>query len=129
MGLLKQFDERDFETFGRELYQFARELYPICRSITGDGIRGTLAKIKGRIPLQTTEVPTGTPVFDWTVPKEWNIRDAYIKSLRGERIVDFRKSNLHVLNYSIPVHATMSLRELKPHIFTIPDKPEWIPYR
>jgi aminopeptidase-like protein len=85
--------------------------------------------IGDRIPLQTFEVPTGTPVFDWTVPKEWNIRDAYVKAPGGKRVVDFRKSNLHVLNYSTPVHAIMPLSELKPHLFTLPENPDWIPYR
>jgi aminopeptidase-like protein len=79
--------------------------------------------------LQTTDVPTGTAVLDWTVPKEWNIRDAYIKAPDGTRVVDFQRSNLHVVNYSSPVHATMPLSELKPHLFTLPDSPDWIPYR
>lgn len=122
-------NSRDVGTIGAELYAFAEELYPICRSITGDGIRRTLAMIQKRIPLEVSEVPTGMPVFDWTIPKEWNIRDAYIKVPGGPRVVDFQKSNLHVLNYSAPVHEKMSLAELKPHLFTIPDKPDWIPYR
>ena len=129
MGLLKEFDQRDPVKFGQELHEFARELYPICRSITGAGLRQTLAMIQSRIPLQTTEVPTGTPVFDWTVPKEWNIRDAFIKPVNGQRVVDFQKCNLHVLNYSTPVHLTMRLSELKPRLFTVPEKPDWIPYR
>lgn len=129
MPLLKEFDQKDLVAVGRDLHRFASELYPICRSITGSGIRSTLSRIQLQIPLEVSEVPTGTPVFDWTVPKEWNIRDAYIKSANGERLVDFRKCNLHVLNYSTPVHATMSLSELKPHLFTILEKPEWIPYR
>jgi aminopeptidase-like protein len=129
MGLLKELDQRSPVEIGQELRRFAAELYPICRSITGDGIRRTLAMIQGQIPLQTIEVATGTPVFDWTVPKEWNIRDAYIKVLGGKRVVDFRKCNLHVLNYSTPVHANMPLSELKPHLFTIPENPDWIPYR
>jgi aminopeptidase-like protein len=129
MGLLKHFDLKDRAALGAELHQFARELYPICRSITGDGLRRTLERIQKQIPLQLSEVPTGTPVFDWTVPKEWSIRDAFIKSADGKRIVDFHKCNLHVLNYSIPVHATMSLSELKSRLFTIPEKPDWIPYR
>jgi aminopeptidase-like protein len=111
------------------MHNFAAELFPICRSITGNGLRETLSLIKSRIPLQTFEVPTGTQVFDWTVPKEWNIRDAYIAAPGGQRVVDFRKCNLHVMNYSIPVHATMPLSELKPHLFTIPEHPDWIPYR
>ncbi len=114
---------------GRELYHFAEELYPICRSLTGDGVRRTLAMIGRHIPLQLSEVPTGTQVFDWTVPKEWNIRDAYIKPVGGDRIVDFKKSNLHVLNYSTPIHTILKLSELKPHLFAIPEKPDWIPYR
>lgn len=129
MSLLKEFDQRDSAESGRELHRFATELYPICRSITGNGIRRTLGLIQGRIPLQLSEVPTGTPVFDWTVPKEWNIRDAYIKGTDGKRVVDFRQHNLHVLHYSTPVHATMSLSELKPHLFTLPEKPDLTPYR
>ena len=129
MCFLKRLDGRTAAETGRDLHRFATELYPTCRSITGDGIRRTLASIANRIPLQTVEVPTGTPVLDWTVPKEWNIRDAYIKAPDGKRVVDFQRSNLHVVNYSSPVHATMPLSELKPHLFTLPDSPDWIPYR
>ncbi len=129
MALLQELDHRDLTEVGQELHRFAADLYPICRSITGDGIRQTLSLIGGRIPLQTFEVASGTPVFDWTVPQEWNIRDAYIKDSSGRRVVDFQKCNLHVLNYSVPVCATMSLGELKPHLFTLPNHPDWIPYR
>ena len=129
MRLLKEFDKRDLQEVGRELHQFASMLYPICRSITGDGIRQTLALIGERIPLQISEVPSGTELFDWTVPREWNIRDAYIKDASGKRVVDFQRCNLHVLNYSTPVHEKMSLAELKPHLFTIPEHPDWVPYR
>jgi aminopeptidase-like protein len=129
MGLMKQLDNRDRAEVGRELHRFAAELFPICRSITGDGLRRTLALIQKRIPLRTVEIPTGTPVFDWTVPREWNIRDAYIKDSAGRRVVDFQKSNLHVLNYSRPVHETVPLSALKPHLFTLPERPDWIPYR
>ena len=129
MRLLKELDQRNTDEIGMELHSFAAELYPICRSITGDGLRQTLGLIQKRIPLETTEVPTGTAVLDWTVPKEWNIRDAYIKDAKGKRVVDFRQSNLHVLNYSTAVHATMPLTELKAHLFTIPEHPDWIPYR
>jgi aminopeptidase-like protein len=129
MSLLKELDRRDPVKIGEELHGFATELYPICRSITGDGIRQTLARIQQRIPLQISEVPTGTEVFDWTIPKEWNIRDAYIKDASGRRIVDFQRSNLHVLNYSTPVRTTMPFSELKQHLFTLPEHPDWIPYR
>jgi aminopeptidase-like protein len=129
MRLLKQLERKDATAIGRDLHRFAAGLYPICRSITGEGTRRTLAMIQERIPLHISEVPSGTPVFDWTVPREWNIRDAYIKDSAGKRIVDFRQCNLHVLNYSTPVRATMPLGELRPHLFTLPDQPDWIPYR
>lgn len=129
MHLLRELEASDQVEVGEELYRFATELYPICRSITGDGIRRTLALIGDRVSLRTVEVPTGTTVFDWIVPKEWNIRDAYIKDMAGNRLVDFQQCNLHVLNYSAPVHAIMPLGELKPHLFTLPDKPDLIPYR
>ncbi|HYG41199.1 MAG TPA: DUF4910 domain-containing protein [Cytophagales bacterium] len=114
---------------GQELYEFITRLFPICRSITGDGVRETLAIIKERIPIKIHEIPTGTQVFDWTVPKEWNIRDAYIKDETGKKVVDFKNCNLHVLNYSLPVHKKLSLEELTPHLFSIPEHPEWIPYK
>lgn len=114
---------------GREMYRLIEKLYPICRSITGDGFRQTLQGIGEQIPLEVYEVPSGTVTFDWTIPREWNIRDAYIKNSRGERVVDFQKSNLHVVSYSVPVQAKMSLAELKPHLFSIPDYPDRIPYR
>jgi aminopeptidase-like protein len=114
---------------GKTLYEFAAELFPICRSITGNGIRETLARIQKLLPLEIHEVKSGTQVFDWEVPKEWNIRDAYIKDASGRRVVDFQEHNLHVLNYSLPVHATLALRELRPHLHTIPEHPDWIPYR
>src|ERR1700761_2165685 len=99
MTLLRTIDRRTLEDIGEELHGFAAELYPICRSITGDGIRQTLALIQNKIALQTFEVPTGTEAFDWTIPKEWNIRNAYIKDARGKRLVDFLQCNLHVMNY------------------------------
>ena len=114
---------------GREIYALIKALYPICRSITGNGVRQTLETLQRYIPLKMHEVPSGTEVFDWTVPREWNIRDAYVKNSRGEKIIDFRKSNLHVLNYSIPVHRILPLEELKPHLFTLPEHPDWIPYK
>ncbi len=117
------------DNIGHKIHSLIREMYPICRSITGAGFRETLSLISSHIPLKITEVPTGTHVFDWTVPKEWNIRDAYVKNSAGQRIIDFRKSNLHVVSYSVPVRTTLSLAELKGHLFTLPDHPDWIPYR
>jgi aminopeptidase-like protein len=117
------------DNIGHLMYRLVAELYPICRSITGNGFRETLQVIRRHIPLEIHEVPTGTKVFDWTVPKEWNIRDAFVTNSRGERVIDFQKSNLHVLNYSAPVKAKMSLAELKPHLFSLPQHPDWIPYR
>ena len=111
------------------MYALVADLYPICRSITGNGLRETLSRVAGEIRIVVHEVPSGTPVFDWTVPKEWNIRDAYIKNSRGERVVDFAQSNLHVVNYSVPVHKTVSRQELLAHVHTLPDHPDWIPYR
>ena len=116
-------------SLGDEIYSLIRELYPICRSITGEGFRQTLGRVRKEIPLEVHEVPSGTQVFDWTVPKEWNIRDAYVKNSRGERIIDFKSHNLHVVNYSVPVHRKMALAELRVHLHTLADQPDWIPYR
>jgi aminopeptidase-like protein len=114
---------------GAAIYALAAELYPICRSITGAGVRQTLEILSAHIDLSVHEVPTGTPVFDWTVPREWTLRDAYIANAAGERVVDVRAHSLHVLNYSVPVRRTLPLAELKPHIFTLPEQPDLIPYR
>lgn len=114
---------------GAEMHALMAQLYPICRSITGDGVRQSLKTLQQQIPLTIHEVPTGTAVFDWTVPKEWNIRDAYIKNSAGDKVVDFHQSTLHVLNYSVPITQTMPLSELKPHLFSIPEQPDAIPYR
>lgn len=110
------------------MMELIQRLYPICRSITGNGVRETLRIIGEHIPIQIHEVPTGTKVFDWTVPKEWNVKDAYVKNSKGERVIDFQKSNLHVVNYSVPVRARMRLNELKKHLHSLPEHPEWIPY-
>lgn len=114
---------------GRQMHGLIAELYPICRSITGDGFRRTLEVVGRDIPLETHEVPSGTRVLDWTVPPEWNIRDAYVKNAEGERVIDFRRSNLHIMSYSVPVHARMSKTELLPHLHSVPDQPDVIPYR
>lgn len=111
------------------MYGLMVDLYPICRSITGEGFRQTLRILQDAIPLNIIEVPTGTAVFDWTVPREWNIRDAFIKDSSGRKIVDFQKSNLHVMSYSVPVRRKMTLQELKPHLHSLREHPDWIPYR
>lgn len=114
---------------GKEMHALAAELYPICRSISGEGVRSTLRRIARDIPLDIHEVPTGTQVFDWTVPEEWNIREAWIKDKHGRKIVDFANHNLHVVGYSLPVRERMALNELKPRLFTLPEQPGLIPYR
>jgi aminopeptidase-like protein len=114
---------------GDRFIELITELYPFCRSWTGDGVRETLKTISRLIPLQVHEVPTGTRVFDWTVPQEWNISDGYIKDEKGERVVDFKQSNLHVWGYSVPVRGKMRLSELRSHLYSLPEYPDWIPLR
>ena len=114
---------------GRELHEFATRLYPICRSITGHGVRQSLGLIRRHIPLTVREVPSGTAVFDWEVPLEWNIEDAAIVSSDGERVVDFQEHNLHVVSYSEPVAAEMPLTDLEERLHSLPEHPSWIPYR
>ncbi|MEM6800061.1 MAG: DUF4910 domain-containing protein [Bacteroidota bacterium] len=114
---------------GEQMHQLAQQLYPICRSITGNGVRQSLKILQEHIPLKIFEVPSGKAVFDWTVPKEWNIREAWIKDKKGKKIVDFSDHSLHILNYSVPIHQKMSLQELKGHLFSLPDQPDLIPYR
>ena len=127
--LIEHLDNQPPGESGLELHRFAKELYPICRSITGDGIRRTLKIICEKISLQISEVPSDTEVFDWTIPKEWNVKDAFIKDSAGRRVVDFQQNNLHLLNYSSQIQATMPLSLLKKHLFTLPEHPDWIPYR
>jgi aminopeptidase-like protein len=118
------------DALARELLELIRALYPICRSITGNGVRETLRLVRERLPLEVHEVPTGTPVLDWTVPDEWNARDAWVKNGRGERVVDFRRHNLHLVSYSEPVAPRkISRQELHEHLFSLPAHPDWIPYR
>ena len=114
---------------GNQIFELERKLYPICRSITGNGVRETLKIIKSHISdIKVFEVPTGTNVFDWTVPKEWNINDAYVIDPDGDKIIDFQKSNLHVVGYSTPISKTVSLEELQNHLYSIPEQPNAIPY-
>jgi aminopeptidase-like protein len=114
---------------GEGLCALIERLYPICRSITGAGLRETLSIIGEHVPLQIHEVSSGTQVLDWVVPPEWNVRDAFVKNKAGERVIDFGVSNLHVVNYSTPIHETMSLDELRPHLHALADRPHLIPYR
>lgn len=114
---------------GERMYALSERLYPICRSITGNGVRQSLKILQEYIPLEMHEVPTGTQVFDWTIPKEWNIQDAWVKAPNGEKIIDFKAHNLHILNYSVPIHQKMELEDLKKHLFTLPETPDLIPYR
>ena len=114
---------------GAAMHALISELYPVCRSITGEGLRETLRRLQKLVPLELREVPSGTHVFDWTVPKEWNIRDAWVADAQGDRVIDFRRHNLHVVNYSVPVRRRMTLADLRPHLHTLPDHPDWIPYR
>ena len=119
---------------GREIYDLAAKIFPYCRSLTGEGVRQTLADIDRFISrdngphLTVYEVPSCTKAFDWTIPKEWVIREAYIENEQGEHIIDMKDNNLHVLGYSTPVDKWVDLDELKEHIFTEPDQPDWIPY-
>ena len=112
-----------------EALSLMSSMYPICRSITGDGVRRTLDLVERVTPLERCEIPTGTAAFDWEIPREWNIRDAYIADMQGRRRVDFRRHNLHVVGYSVPVERTMTLDELQPHLHSLPERPDWIPYR
>jgi aminopeptidase-like protein len=114
---------------GATLYRFAERLYPICRSITGQGVRQTLALIGARVPLTVHEVRSGTKVFDWQIPPEWNVEDAAVTDPDGRRVVDFRAHNLHLVGYSEPMQAVMPLDELSQRLHVLPNQPDWIPYR
>lgn len=114
---------------GNKMYQLATELFPICRSITGEGVRETLRRLKKEVPeINMFEVESGTKVFDWTVPNEWKIEEAYVEDLEGKRIVDFKDNNLHVMGYSIPIDAIVTFEELNEHLYSLEEHPNWIPY-
>lgn len=119
----------DKEPAGARMYALIERLYPICRSITGPGVVETLEIIRQEIPVKIHRIASGTEIFDWTVPQEWSIRDAYVKDDKGNRVIDFKANNLHVVNYSRPIHATLPLKALRPHLHTDPAHPAWIPYR
>ena len=127
--LAKLLEDHDPADAGRRMHDLCRELFPLTRSITGDGVRQTLEVVSRTLPLERHEVPSGTPALDWTVPQEWNLRDAWITGPGGRRVVDLADSNLHVMSYSVPVRARMPLAELEPHLHSLPDRPTWIPYR
>lgn len=129
MTTLTSNDPKATSEAGQVMYEMIRELLPLPRSITGEGIRQTLRAVAREIPLEIRAVPSGRHVFDWTVPREWVVRDAYIADASGRHVVDIRDSFLHLMGYSTPVHATMSLDELRPHLHTIPNRPDWIPFR
>jgi len=120
--------ENTEKEIGKKMYGLVKELFPICRSITGEGVRETLRIIKRQIPINAYEVPTGTKVFDWTVPEEWNIKDAYVLDESGKKILDFKKNNLHVVSYSVPVDKIVDLSEFQEHLYSLPDQPEAVPY-
>ena len=114
---------------GSEMYSWAQDLFPICRSITGAGVRETLSYIKKLLPdLDIHEIKSGEKVMDWKVPQEWDIKDAYVKNEKGEKIIDFRKNNLHLVSYSEPIDTTMSLKDLQKNLHSIPAQPDAIPY-
>ncbi len=115
---------------GPVMHHLIADLFPICRSITGDGVRQTLRALRAIAPLELREVPSGTPVFDWTVPDEWNVREAYIaEASTGRRIIDFKNHSLHLVSYSIPIRQRMTFAQLKPHLHSLPAQPDLIPYR
>jgi aminopeptidase-like protein len=114
---------------GVEMMSLLEELYPITRSITGDGVRETLAILSRHVPIEVHEVPSGSPALDWTVPLEWNVREAWIRDAEGKTVVDFRNHNLHLVGYSVPVRTRLSRQELDLHLYSMPDRPDWIPWR
>lgn len=114
---------------GRAMHALATELYPLARSITGDGLRATLSRLGEGLPFHLHEVKTGTPILDWTVPKEWNCKEAWIKGPDGEKVVDFARCNLHLMGYSVPMHERMPLSKLQKHLHSLPEQVDWIPWK
>lgn len=129
MNLDEVLTQLELESVGKRMHELVAELYPICRSITGDGVRKTLGRLQEIVPLEIHEIASGTPVFDWQVPREWNVRGATLRGPGGKTIVDFADHNLHLVNYSIPIHKKLSLEELRPHLHSLPEMPDVIPYR
>lgn len=116
------------DELGNDMYALVEKLFPICRSITGKGVEETLSIIQKHIPIKIHKIPTGTKVFDWEIPKEWNIKDAYIEDEQGNKIVDFKENNLHIVGYSIPTNKTITLSKLQEHLYSLPEQPEAIPH-
>lgn len=116
-------------SLGARIHAMATELFPVCRSLAGPGLRTTLDMIEKRIALKRIETPSGAPAHDWSTPREWRVREAWIRDPAGRTLLDFSDCNLHVLNYSAPIRGRMSLASLRPHIFTLPEQPDLIPYR
>ena len=129
MAALTLDESTDAAAQGEAMHALVRELYPLQRSITGAGLRATVRRLSEIVPLEVSEVPSGTPVFDWQVPNEWTIEEAFLEDEQGRRVVDMAQSNLHVVGYSTPVDGTFTLDELRPHLHSIPERPDWIPYR
>lgn len=119
----------EIEAAGHRMYSLAMDLFPICRSITGDGVRSSLKRVSQEIPVSLTEISSGTSVYDWTVPEEWNVREAWIRDSKGRDVVNFADHNLHLVGYSAPTRETLSLADLKSHLFSLPNQPDLIPYR
>jgi len=119
----------DFEKLTQEIDFYLKKLFPICRSLSGDGVRETIAILHELIDIDLIKIPSGTKCYDWTVPPEWNIKEAFILDSSGKRVIDFNTSNLHVVSYSIPVDRTMHFSELKKHLHTLRELPNAIPYR
>lgn len=113
---------------GEKMHALLKRLFPICRSLTGPGVRETLRILKETVPLTVQSVPSGTKCMDWTVPDEWEATDAYILDPHGHKIIDFKQNNLHLVSYSTPFKGRLTLEELQPHLYSIPEKPEAIPY-
>ena len=126
---MMEISSRDWYSLVRDADGLFRSLFPICRSITGDGTRQTLMLLRELAEFQVHEVPSGTRCYDWTVPEEWNVQDAFVADSSNKRLIDFRKNNLHLVNYSIPFSGTLSFDELVPHLHTLPELPTAIPYR
>jgi aminopeptidase-like protein len=117
------------QSIGEDMLQLVRELFPLPRSITGAGLRATVARLGQLVPLEVTELASGTPIFDWMVPNEWTIDEAFIEHESGQRFASLAESNLHVVNYSTPIDRMMCLEELRPHLHSLPEHPGWIPYK